>query len=232
MEMMVDETSAHKAHLQEYFDTLGFERWSAIYDGHSELSSVRQSVREGHAEMLSQAQVWLQQTCEQGGTLLDVGCGTGLFSVAQAQQGFDVTAVDIAPRMVTATVQSAECADVAGRIEAQVGDIESTQGHYDVVVCFDVLIHYPPQVVEVFCQHLAERTQQTLLLTYAPYNALLAGLHWIGGMFPRSQRRTEIQMIRDHDIDRILSRAQMRVVRRQRVSCGFYHVMLLQAVPN
>ena len=219
---------SHKAHLQDYFNSIGFDRWSAIYDGESDLSSIRQSVREGHAIMLAQAKMWLMER-HAGGKLLDAGCGTGLFSLQMARMGFDVNAYDIAPRMIAAASDAAQQAQLGDHIQFAVGDVEATTGTYDAVACFDVLIHYPQDAFATMCQHLIARTEDTLLLTYAPYNALLAAMHWVGGWFPSSQRRTEIQMIRDHHVDAILNQGGMNITRRERISQGFYHVVLLEA---
>jgi hypothetical protein len=57
----------------------------------------------------------------------------------------------------------------------------------------------------------------------------LAMLHHIGGVFPKGQRRTEIQMIPDHIVHKTLAQAGMQTRRSVRVSKGFYHVALLEA---
>jgi SAM-dependent methyltransferase len=41
-----------------------------------------------------------QSMIEKGGRVLDVGCGSGRFSVVLAEMGADVTGVDIAPKMI------------------------------------------------------------------------------------------------------------------------------------
>jgi magnesium-protoporphyrin O-methyltransferase len=69
----------------------------------------------------------------------------------------------------------------------------------------------------------------TLLFTYAPYSPLLAAMHRVGGYFPRSQRRTDIQMIRDTQVRQALAEAGMVLRRATRVGKGFYHVMLVEA---
>lgn len=223
------DTAQHKAKLRAYFDGVGFERWRAIY-GDGELSSIRRSVREGHTEMLGYVQRWLaEQALPAGAPMLDAGCGTGLFSLAAAQRGYSVTAVDIAPQMVQAAQQQARAAGVAERINFIAGDLEAVGGSYAAVICLDVLIHYPRPAFDQLCAHLASLSQRTLMMTYAPYNSLLAAMHWVGGHFPRSQRRTDIQMIRDSEVQRVLARAGMQVCRSVRISCGFYHVALLEA---
>lgn len=227
----ISEPQTHlKDQLRTYFDGRGFERWSAIY-GTADLSRVRQSIREGHARMLDQAEAWLTESTD-GGSLLDAGCGTGLFSVRMAQRGFNVTAVDIAPKMVDATQAAAQAAGVDGQMSFHAGDIEAAlnlQDTFDAVTCFDVLVHYPEEAFVPLCTQLAQRCDGSLLITYAPYSRLLATLHWIGGFFPKGERRTEIQMIRDSVVTDALAAAGMSVKRTTSISQGFYHVKLLEA---
>jgi magnesium-protoporphyrin O-methyltransferase len=221
-------SSPHKDQLQSYFNGIGFERWAQIY-GQVPLSYIRRSIRVGHTRMLTQAQRWITESYPTG-SLLDAGCGTGLFTIAMAQQGFRVTAIDIAPRMVAAAQQAAQQAGVAAQIDFLEGDLEATTGSFDAVVCFDVLVHYPLNLFENLCTHLAQRSKGLFLFTYAPYSRPLALLHWIGGRFPKSQRRTEIQMIPSAAVVSVLCSAGMQVRRSLSISHGFYHVTLLEAV--
>jgi magnesium-protoporphyrin O-methyltransferase len=225
----IPDTTALKDRLRDYFNGVGFERWNAIY-GQGELSSIRQSVREGHRTMLGHVEAWLQERAlADNAQILDAGCGTGLFSVAMAGRGCDITAVDIAPQMVQAATERAQAADVAGQIDFVVGDLESVQGRYDAVVCLDVLIHYPRPAFDQLLAHLASLSRDTLIITYAPHNPALALMHYVGQFFPRSQRRTDIRMIREGDVHALIEQAGMQVQRSTRVSQGFYHVALLEA---
>ncbi|MCB0061384.1 MAG: hypothetical protein KDE19_04695, partial [Caldilineaceae bacterium] len=97
------------------------------------------------------------------------------------------------------------------------------------VVSFDVLVHYPPQAFGPLCTRLAELSKGPLLITYAPYSRLFATLHKIGGFFPKSQRRTEIQMTPDPVVAGLLSAVGKTVQRTASISKGFYHVKLLEA---
>lgn len=228
--MHTHEIQTHKTQLQTYFDGIGFDRWSAIY-GDGTLSRVRQTVRSGHAAMLDQAATWLRERGA-AGRLLDAGCGTGLFSVRMAGHGFAVTAVDIAPRMVAATHHAAHKAGVSDQIDCHVGDIEGViagLGEFDAVACFDVLVHYPQSAFVPLCTQLARQCKGPFLFTYAPYRHSLALLHRIGAFFPKGQRRTEIQMIRESVVVGALAVAGMRIRRSINISQGFYHVTLLEA---
>ncbi|PDV98937.1 magnesium protoporphyrin IX methyltransferase [Candidatus Chloroploca asiatica] len=219
----------HKAQLRQYFNGVGFERWSAIY-GQAELSPIRRSIRQGHTTMLAVASQWLDATAMSAdATALDAGCGTGLFTLELARRGFQVTATDLAPQMVAATAEAAAQAGLAEQVTTRVADVEELQERYDVVACFDVLIHYPAQPFALMLAQLSNCCEQTLLFTYAPHSTLLAALHRVGGFFPRSQRRTTIQMIPDALVRSTLADAGMKVCRAQRISCGFYHVTLVQA---
>lgn len=222
----------HKAQLQSYFNGVGFDRWSAIY-GQGNLKGVRRSVREGHAMMMERAEAWLSEhALPTGARVFDAGCGTGLFSLRLAQRGFLVTAADIAPQMVQTARAAAEQAGLGGQVRFVVGDLEVIGGQYDAVVCFDVLIHYPRPGFAQMCTHLAHICRGPLIFTYAPHNNLLAMKHWVGGHFPRAQRRTEIQMMPEAFVKHTLEEIGMMVRRSVRISCGFYHVALLEALPR
>lgn len=224
------DTAQHKARLRHYFDGVGFARWSAIY-GDAELSAVRKTIRAGHTVMLSVAEAWAEAAIARpaGHSALDAGCGTGLFSLAMARRGFAVTAVDLAPQMAAATQANAVAAGLGERVRCQAGDLEEVAGSYDLVSCFDVLIHYPAELFAAMLGHLASLCRGTLLFTYAPYSPLLAAMHRVGGYFPHSQRRTDIQMIRAETVRQVLADAGMHLRRSARVGKGFYHVMLVEA---
>jgi magnesium-protoporphyrin O-methyltransferase len=233
--MISDGAHHHKARLRDYFDGVGFQRWSAIYGG-EKLSLVRRTIRDGHGAMIALAERWLAEALAAGalpagGRLLDAGCGTGLLSVAMARRGLSVTAVDIAPRMVAATRGLAREAGVEGGIEFVVDDLEGVGGSFDAAACLDVLIHYPRPAFGRLARRLAQRSRGPLLLTYAPREPLLAALHWLGGRFPKGQRRTDIQLIPEAEVEQTLAAAGMQIRRRARVSRGFYHVTLVEARP-
>lgn len=222
----------YKEQLRSYFDGIGFERWSAIYGKDEGLSSIRMSIREGHNKMLAQAEAWLEENnLPKEARILDAGCGTGVVCVALAKRGYQVTAVDIAPQMVKKARQEAIDAGVNDRITFVAGDLEVIGGTYDAVVCFDVLIHYPQEGFAQMCTRLAQLSRGPLIMTYAPYNRILAMKHWVGGHFPQSQRRTTIQMNKRKFVGTTLEAAGKYEYRSKRISHGFYHVALLEARP-
>ena len=219
----------HKKMLRSYFDGQGFQRWASIY-GDDKLSSIRNTVRQGHAVMMDRAFDWLQQLgLPKGATVLDAGCGTGLFSIRLAKEGYKVKSVDIASQMVAKTKEEATKQGVQNNMEFEVNTIESVSGTYDAVVCFDVLIHYPAEGFAQAFQNLSSLTKGSVIFTYAPYNNILAFQHWLGGFFPKKERRTTIQMIRDEEMHKAMDAAGMKVKSREKISFGFYHTMLMNA---
>lgn len=64
--------------------------------------------------------------------LLDVGCGSGALSVVAARAGADVTAIDIDPVAVAATVANATANGVA--VDASTAPLSALDGSWDVVV--------------------------------------------------------------------------------------------------
>ena len=219
----------HKKMLRSYFDGQGFQRWASIY-GDDKLSSIRNTVRQGHAVMMDRAFDWLQQLgLPKGATVLDAGCGTGLFSIRLAKEGYKVKSVDIASQMVAKTKEEATKQGVQNNMEFEVNTIESVSGTYDAVACFDVLIHYPAEGFAQAFQNLSSLTKGSVIFTYAPYNNILAFQHWLGGFFPKKERRTTIQMIRDEEMHKAMDAAGMKVKSREKISFGFYHTMLMNA---
>ncbi|MEI8031847.1 MAG: magnesium protoporphyrin IX methyltransferase [Chlorobiaceae bacterium] len=219
----------HKKMLRSYFNGQGFQRWASIY-GDDKLSSVRNTVRQGHALMMDKAFDWLQELgLPTGARVLDAGCGTGLFSIRLAKAGYQVKAVDIASQMVDKAKAESIRQGVQKNIEFEVNTIESVSGTYDAVVCFDVLIHYPAEGFAEAFGNLSSLTSGSVIFTYAPYNNILAFQHWIGGYFPKKERRTTIQMIKDEEMKKAMGSAGMEVKNREKISLGFYHTMLMNA---
>lgn len=219
----------HQKMLRSYFNGNGFNRWSSIY-GNEKLSTVRTTVREGHAVMMDKAYEWLQKlNLPDNSTVLDAGCGTGLFSIRLAGNGYHVKAVDIAAQMVNKSREEAKAKGIEDKIDFEVNTIEAVKGTYDAVVCFDVLIHYPAEgFIEAF-KNLSGLTKGPIIFTYAPYNRILAFQHWIGGFFPKKERRTTIQMITNENMNRAMEETGMVVKNSQKISFGFYHTMLMHA---
>jgi magnesium-protoporphyrin O-methyltransferase len=106
--------------------------------------------------MMALAERWLDATTPTPWTdrqALDAGCGTGLFSMALARRGMQVRSVDIAPQMVEATRRNAAtCRPVSPIGSKRLPVIwRRLDGDFDLVCCFDVLIHYPSEAFVPIC---------------------------------------------------------------------------------
>ena len=83
-----------------------------------------------------------------GGTILELGSGTGRLAIALAEAGFSVTGIEIAPAMLAqATAKQAELPpDLARRIVFKRGDMTSLdlKRTFDAVICpYFTLAHVP-----------------------------------------------------------------------------------------
>ena len=83
-----------------------------------------------------------------GGTILELGVGTGRLAFALAERGFSVVGVDIAPAMLAqAAAKQAELSrTVAGRVELKRGDMTALdlKRTFDLVICpYFTLAHMP-----------------------------------------------------------------------------------------
>ena len=85
-----------------------------------------------------------------GMRVLDLGCGTGDYTVVLARRGAWVTAVDLAPVALEVTRRRAERNGVGGRIEVARMPAEAlalADGAFDWVVGFGVLHHAQPSAL-------------------------------------------------------------------------------------
>src|SRR5215472_12249963 len=72
-----------------------------------------------------------------GSHVLEIGCGAGLTTIALAQRGFTVQAVDTVDRMVALTRQAATEASVADRVMTSLGDAHALafpEGAFSLVI--------------------------------------------------------------------------------------------------
>ena len=72
------------------------------------------------------------------------------------------------------------------------GDGDPRFGEFDHVIAMDSLIHYRPDDTVRSISGLADRVSRSIQFTFAPRTPLLAGMHAVGKLFPRSNRSPEI----------------------------------------
>ncbi len=76
-------------------------------------------------------------------TVLDAPCGVGRASIWLAQQGYDVTGVDLGEAALRVAAEQVKTAGVRVRIESQnVFDMTYADRAFDAVLCFRLLHHF------------------------------------------------------------------------------------------
>jgi SAM-dependent methyltransferase len=141
------------------------------------------STPEGRApadEIVNRALRWREIERHLGGvrTVLDVGGGTGAFSIPLARRGFEVTHVDFSPEMLADAQANAE--DVSGIefVEANAVDLSSLpSGAYDLVLNLDGAISFCGTRAVDALRESARLTGRTLIVTVS-HRAWMSAL-WI-----------------------------------------------------
>ncbi len=84
--------------------------------------------------------------------VLEVGCGTGLFSYAAATRGAKIIGMDYIPE----AIKEAEATYNHPNLEYKVGDASSIKGKFDVIVSIGTLEHLddPLKILKSFKRHL------------------------------------------------------------------------------
>jgi SAM-dependent methyltransferase len=109
--------------------------WRKIYEGRDLYSLLYQ---ERKRRVLSFAQ---DLGLRAGARALDIGCGPGLITLALAERGYDVDAIDVAPAMIEMTRQLVSESGVGCRVRASEGDVRRlgfADGSFDLVLAVGV----------------------------------------------------------------------------------------------
>jgi SAM-dependent methyltransferase len=105
------------------------------------------------------------------GRTLDLGCGTGFWSVRLAQRGWDVTGIDIVPKAVRAARKrargaGAEVLFVEGSVAALTAS--GVGSEFRLILDFGVVHGLPPEQVRAVSREVtAVATEDATLLMYA-----------------------------------------------------------------
>ena len=211
--------------LETYFDRTAADAWSRLTSD-APVSRIRATVRAGRDGMRRTLLDWLPDDLR-GTRLLDAGCGTGALAAEAARRGARVVAIDLSPTLIELARQRVARRHGDGSIEFLSGDmLDPALGRFDHVVAMDSLIHYElPDALRALTG-LAQRTERSVLFTFAPRTPALALMHAIGQLFPRRDRSPAIEPVPEKVLRRALitepGLGAWQLARTQRVARGFY----------
>jgi len=122
-------------------------------------------------EFESDGPFFLEFARQAGGAVLELGCGTGRITIPLAQQGIDITGLDIAPEMIAFGKRKPG----AELVKWVTGDART----------FDLGREYR-LIFEVGCvfQHMVERRDQEALLAQVKKHLAPEGFFVVGAMIP------------------------------------------------
>jgi magnesium-protoporphyrin O-methyltransferase len=220
-----------RGQLERYFDRTAVQAWARLTST-APVSRIRATVRAGRDRMRATL-LALLPTDLRGRRVLDAGCGTGALAHELAQRGAHVVAIDLSPTLVELARERIGGATGPGRIEFLAGDMtDPALGEFAHIVAMDSLIHYDAADVVRVLSGLAARCEQSLAFTFAPSTPLLATMHTVGKLFPRSDRAPAIEPVREQRLRRqIAAEPRLRAWapgRTQRIASGFYTSQALE----
>jgi magnesium-protoporphyrin O-methyltransferase len=219
-----------KTVVREYFNATGFDRWRRIY-GDGEVNTVQLDIRTGHQQTVDKVLAWLKADGNlQDLTICDAGCGVGSLSIPLAQAEAKVFASDISEKMVGEAKERAAELGALPNLTFAVQDLETLQGSYHTVICLDVLIHYPQDKAAEMIQHLGDRADSRLILSFAPKTIFYTLLKKVGDFFPGPSKATRAYLHSEADVVRILKAQGWTIARNDMTKTRFYFSRLLEAV--
>ena len=224
-----------RGQIEAYFDRTAADAWSRLTSD-APVGRIRATVRAGRDRMRATILGWLPGDLR-GRRILDAGCGTGALAVELAHRGAEVVAIDLSPTLVGLARERMTLPPAPGSLSFVVGDMLGTSlGRFDHVVAMDSLIHYRTQDMVRSVIGLSERTNRSLIFTFAPRTRALALMHAIGRCFPRGDRAPAIEPVAAEAVDRALGPAATaglwRRSRTERIASGFYTSQAMEMLPT
>jgi len=218
-----------KTIVQNYFNTVGFERWRRIY-GDDTVNKVQRDIRTGHQQSVNTVLDWLRADGDLVGLpVCDAGCGVGSLSIPLAQAGAQVYASDISEKMIIEAKVRSKVLPEAIQPSFVAQDLENLSGHYHTVICLDVLIHYPQDKAAEMIIHLSKVAESRLILSFAPKTLAYTLLKKIGDFFPGPSKATRAYLHREADVVKILEDNGWHVQRTAMTKTRFYFSRILEA---
>ncbi len=135
---MTDTTTGHKEQVREYFDTdaqhYEDRRYTSEYRNCHQYSYL---VRKMHVLNLLE---------KPAGSILDIGCGPGIYTKELLERDFRVTGIDISPKMIERARGKFSGEIERGTVTFSAGeiyDLEGMEGVFDAALCIGVISYIP-----------------------------------------------------------------------------------------
>lgn len=220
--------------LEEYFDRTAADQWAKLTSD-APVSGIRKTVRAGRDRMRATLLSWLPANLR-GKRILDAGCGTGALACELARRGAQVVAIDLSSTLVQLARQRMPEDIDGGSLEFVSGDMLSTAyGRFDHIVAMDSMIHYEKSDMVAGLAGLAQRTDASLLFTFAPSNPILATMIRVGRIFPRSDRAPFIEPVSEVALRSAIGAhpglVDWQIGRTEKISSGFYTSQAMELRP-
>jgi len=147
--------------------------------------------------------------------VLDVGCGGGILAEAIANEGADVTGIDMgeAPLAVARIHQAAGNLDIDYQRTTAEAHAQSHAGYYDVVTCLEMLEHVPdPGSVVSACAAMVKPGGSVFFSTInrnpKSYLFAIVGAEYILRMLPRGTHEYQ-KLIKPSELDSWIRRSKL-----------------------
>jgi magnesium-protoporphyrin O-methyltransferase len=218
---MSDTYHQRRSEIADYFDRTAADTWARLTSD-APVSRIRATVRKGRDEMRETLLSYLPEDLK-GARILDAGAGTGALAMAAAERGADVVAIDLSSQLIKVAEQRTP-AKLQKQITYLSGDmLDPALGKFDYIVAMDSLIHYKREDMLKILNGLAARTERSIAFTFAPRTPLLALMHRVGRMFPKSNRSPSIEPQEAESFRAaLLAATGLKPLRTRRVNAAFY----------
>lgn len=152
-----------------------------------------------------------------GQTVLDIGCGGGLFTEAMARHGAHVTGIDLASRVLAVAKMHAEVERLQIEYLNQSAEELATQRgeSYDVVCCFEAVEHVPePDSLIHSISQLARPGgavfMSTINRTPMAWAGAIVGAEYLLGLLPKGTHQYQ-RFIKPSELAAACRRSNLRV---------------------
>lgn len=97
-------------------------------------------------------------------TILELGAGAGIDSEYFTEQGFDVLAIDLSPKMIEACIARGLNAEVL-----DIYEIDSLEQKFDAIFSLNVLLHVPQSDLPVILQRISNQLNPSGIFHYGVF---------------------------------------------------------------